>query len=139
MTLCAIWYHLYNSKYVKNNLGGVLLLVKLRASACNFTKSNTPPWVFFMFFQLYKWYQIAQSVILNYSIHNYLYYLFWIVFTSSFLISLPVNNLNLPVAHPYKLLPSRHMVHIYRMISYVHYLLYYTFVLYNLFLLSYRF
>ena len=28
----------------------------------NFTKSNTPPWVFFTFFQLYKWYQIAQSV-----------------------------------------------------------------------------
>ena len=23
-------------------------------------KSNTPPWVFFMFFKLYKWYQIAQ-------------------------------------------------------------------------------
>ena len=27
------------------------------ASACNFTKSNTPPWVFFTFF-----YQVAQSV-----------------------------------------------------------------------------
>ena len=25
------------------------------------TKSNTPPWVFFMFFKLYEWYQIAQS------------------------------------------------------------------------------
>ena len=31
------------------------------AKACNFTKSNTPPWVFFTFFKLYKWYQIAQS------------------------------------------------------------------------------
>ena len=30
------------------------------ASACNFSKINTPPWVFFMFFKLYKWYQIAQ-------------------------------------------------------------------------------
>ena len=29
-------------------------------SACNFTKINTPPWVFFTFFKLYKWYQIAQ-------------------------------------------------------------------------------
>ena len=29
--------------------------------ACNFTKSNTPPWLFFTFFKLYKWYQIAQS------------------------------------------------------------------------------
>ena len=38
--------------------GGVLLLVKLQAF-CNFTKSNTPPWVFFTFFKLYKWYQIA--------------------------------------------------------------------------------
>ena len=26
-----------------------------------YTKSNTPPWVFFMFFKLYEWYQIAQS------------------------------------------------------------------------------
>ena len=28
---CAIWYHLYNSKNVKNAHGGVLLLVKLQA------------------------------------------------------------------------------------------------------------
>ena len=26
----------------------------------NFTKINTPPWVFFKFLKLYKWYQIAQ-------------------------------------------------------------------------------
>ena len=25
-------------------------------------KSNTLPWVFFMFFKLYKWYQIAQRI-----------------------------------------------------------------------------
>ena len=47
--LCAIWYHLYNLKNVKNTQGGVLLLV-----ACNFSKSNTPPWVFFTFFKLLK-------------------------------------------------------------------------------------
>ena len=29
---------------------------------CNFTKINTPPWVFFMFFELYKWYEIAQHI-----------------------------------------------------------------------------
>ena len=29
---------------------------------CNFTKRSTPPWVFFTFFKLYKWYQISQSV-----------------------------------------------------------------------------
>ena len=42
--------------------GAVLLLVKLQAEACNFTKSNTPSRVFFTFFKLYKWYQIAQSI-----------------------------------------------------------------------------
>ena len=35
---------------------------KLQASSCKFTKSNTLPWVFFTFFNLYKWYQIAQSI-----------------------------------------------------------------------------
>ena len=40
-------------KKPENAYTGVLLLVKLRARACNFTKSNTPPWVYFMF---YKWY-----------------------------------------------------------------------------------
>ena len=57
---CAIWYHLYNLKNAKNALGGMLILVKLQASASNFTKINTPPWVFFPFFKLYKWYQTAQ-------------------------------------------------------------------------------
>ena len=40
----------------------MLLLVKLQTLACNFTKSGTPPWVFFTFLKLYKWYQISQSV-----------------------------------------------------------------------------
>ena len=48
---------LYNLTNVKNTYGGMLLTVKLQA-----TKSNTPPWVFFTFFKLYKWYQIAQSI-----------------------------------------------------------------------------
>ena len=30
---CAIWYHLFNLKNVKNTHGGVLLLFKLQASA----------------------------------------------------------------------------------------------------------
>ena len=42
--------------------GGVSFSVKLKAKACNFTKINTPPWVFFMFLKLYKWYQITQSI-----------------------------------------------------------------------------
>ena len=33
-------------KNVENTHGGVLLLVKLQASACNCTKINTPPRVF---------------------------------------------------------------------------------------------
>ena len=41
---CAIWYHLYNFKNVKNTHGGVLLLS------------------FFTSFKLYKWYQIAQNI-----------------------------------------------------------------------------
>ena len=32
------------------------------ASACNFTKSNVPSWVFFTFFKFHKWYKIAQSI-----------------------------------------------------------------------------
>ena len=58
---CAICYHVYNLKNVKNTHGGVLRLVKLHL-ACNFTKSNTPRWVFFKFFKLYKLYQIAQRI-----------------------------------------------------------------------------
>ena len=60
---CAIWYHLYNLKNVKNTHEGVLLLVELQVPPRNFTKSNTRPWMFFTFLKLYyKWYQIAQSI-----------------------------------------------------------------------------
>ena len=62
MMLCAIWYHWYNLRNLKNTHGGVLLLVKLQAEACNFTKSNNPPWAFFNFCKLYKWYQIVRIV-----------------------------------------------------------------------------
>ena len=34
---------------MKNTNGGVSILVKLQAEACNFTKINTPPWVFSRF------------------------------------------------------------------------------------------
>ena len=49
----------------------VLLLVKLQAEACNFTKINTPPWVFFTFFKLYKCYQIAQRITYKEYYHRY--------------------------------------------------------------------
>ena len=48
---CAIWYHLYNLKNVKNIHARVLLLVKLQA--------------------LYKWYQIAQCITINLRISYY--------------------------------------------------------------------
>ena len=47
--ICTVWYHLYNFKNVKKSHGGGLILVKLQASACNITKSNTPPWAFSRF------------------------------------------------------------------------------------------
>ena len=40
-----------------------MLPLKLQAKACNFTESNTPPWVFFTFLKLHKWYQISQSIL----------------------------------------------------------------------------
>ena len=49
---CAIWYQLYNLKNVKNTHGGVKtawLKAGNKLKACNVTKSNTPPWVFFTF------------------------------------------------------------------------------------------
>ena len=36
------------------------VLLDLQGEACNFTKSNAPPWMFFTFFKLYKWHQIQQ-------------------------------------------------------------------------------
>ena len=51
--LCVIWYIIYNFKNVKNIHGRV---------PCSCTKSNTLPWVFFMFFKLYKWYLMAQRI-----------------------------------------------------------------------------
>ena len=58
VTRCAIWCHLYNLKNVKSTHEGVLILV-------TFTKINTPPWAFFTFFKLNKWYQIAQRTTCN--------------------------------------------------------------------------
>ena len=35
---------------------------KTTMEECSFAKSSTPPWVFFTFFKLYKWYQFAQRI-----------------------------------------------------------------------------
>ena len=44
----------------------------MQTPTSNFTIINTPPWVFFMFFKLYKWYQIAQNITYawNYAKHR---------------------------------------------------------------------
>ena len=57
----AIWHHLYNLKNVKNNHGGVLLLVKLQA----LLKVTLLRGCFSRFFKLYKWHQIAQRISLS--------------------------------------------------------------------------
>ena len=57
-------------KREKKNHEVVLILVKLQASAYNFTKINTPPWFFFTFFKLYKWHQIAQRITFTNSFQN---------------------------------------------------------------------
>ena len=56
-SICTIF------KKVKITDVGVLIQVKLEASVCNFTKSNTPSWVLLAFLELYKlyiygWYHI---------------------------------------------------------------------------------
>ena len=50
--LCTVWYHLHNLKNVE--------------------KSIALPWMFFAFFKLYRWYQIAQSITyIEYCIRDY--------------------------------------------------------------------
>ena len=46
--ICAIWYHLYNLKNMKNTHGVVSLLVKLQAvlNCTNGTKSRKAPLMF---------------------------------------------------------------------------------------------
>ena len=60
--VARFWYHLHSLKNVKNTHGRVLILVTLQAKACNCTKINTLPWVFFTFLKLYKWYHIVQRI-----------------------------------------------------------------------------
>ena len=81
MMRCTIWYYLYNFKNVKNTHGGVSILVKLKPATLlklNFTKINTPSWVFLTFFKLYKWYQIVQRT--TYANHILILAHLWIIF-----------------------------------------------------------
>ena len=62
-------FHLDISIYLwcVGRFGTICLILKrcktpMEDSACKLAKINTPPWVFFTFFKLYKWYQIAQCI-----------------------------------------------------------------------------
>ena len=41
--------------------------ITISAKSCNFTKGNSPPCIFFMFFKSCKWYKIGQSIIYIYN------------------------------------------------------------------------
>ena len=84
---CLAWFGTFcNLKNVKNHHGGVFLFVKSQASACNFTKSKTLPWVFFTFFKLYKCiklrnashivYAYTVSLVILFYAHSYLCFFF---------------------------------------------------------------
>ena len=95
--LCAIWNHLHNLRNVKNALGKLLPLVKFQAKASNFTKSNTPPWVFITFFKLYKWYQIAQRIS-NIQCFQKSFFQWLFILRNGFRIILHVPRIN-PITH----------------------------------------
>ena len=57
MELKPYWHYYEKTEYVMR-----CTIWYQPAEACNFTKSNTPLWVFHTFFKLYKWYQIAQRI-----------------------------------------------------------------------------
>ena len=60
-TLWAIRCYLYN--FLKGKIPWRSVTLSKVAKACNFIKSNTPPLMFFTFLKLYKWHQIAESII----------------------------------------------------------------------------
>ena len=52
----------FKKKREEHPYRSVTFTSKVVGLVCNFSKSNTPPWVFFTFFKLYKWYQTAQHI-----------------------------------------------------------------------------
>ena len=54
--------HLVRTQNFPKSYHFLPLVRTLQVSACDFTKSNTPPWVFFEILKLYKWYQIVHSI-----------------------------------------------------------------------------
>ena len=65
----------WNLLWCVTRFGTICTIYKNVKNTCNFTKINTPPWVFFTFFKLYKWYQITQrtTIILDFPLG------FWVI------------------------------------------------------------
>ena len=61
-----------NHKALKSKSAYIVMRCAIWLLACNFTKSKTPPWVFFTFFKWYKWHQIAPHIkrVQQSSLHN---------------------------------------------------------------------
>ena len=59
--LCRLFLNFRKTE--KKNLEAIFYMSCVaRFGACNFTKINSPPWVFFTFLKLYKWYQTYRIV-----------------------------------------------------------------------------
>ena len=70
-------------------------LWKISMKECYFAKINTPPWVFFMFLKLHKYYQIAQSI-------TYYKYPFLAFTTSSIVVLKTICRINLTLWWKYR-------------------------------------
>ena len=66
-TALDVYFTLYCSKKSLESGQGYRCLEKKPedSKARSFTKSNNLPWLSSVFFKLYKWYQIAQSISFN--------------------------------------------------------------------------
>lgn len=64
------WVLKLSMKKVQNNSRNDYVDNFEPASAFNFAKSNTFPWVIFKLFKLHRWYQIAQTIIYNFKIQG---------------------------------------------------------------------
>ena len=62
MGICDALYHLLPKVQFKKHEKHRRRSVTFSKIAFNFTRSNTPSWLFFTFSKLYNWYQIAQGI-----------------------------------------------------------------------------
>ena len=75
---CAIWYHLYNLKNVKNTHGGVLILVKLQAGIMGYVQTVSAM-LQFIFLYKYSYYQSCFLTYLNILVAYFVFCLYAII------------------------------------------------------------